>query len=82
MPHRLTQDAADEIERLRERNVEHESRYDALEALEQIRRDEIERLRAAVDASQWHREEAEREIERLRLKRSCSTERHTNGGPR
>lgn len=42
-------DAVDaEIERLTARNAEHEARYDALEAKEEFRRREVERLRAAL----------------------------------
>lgn len=37
-----------EIEMLRARNAEHEARYDALEAMEEYRRRENERLRAAL----------------------------------
>lgn len=45
---RLVAERDAEIERLRERNAEHEARYEALEAKEEYHRRDAERLRAAL----------------------------------
>lgn len=58
-----------EIERLRERNTEHEARYDALEAKEQYHKRDAERLRTFVDfVNLWcHRESAVTAPERISI---------------
>jgi hypothetical protein len=65
---KLLAEAADVIERLEARNAEHEERYSALEALEQIRRDEIERLKTEIAGWQKAADASTPEDFRLQIK--------------